>query len=152
VSASVHHAVTILAPVERVFSYLDDPQSALSLVPRLVEVREVAPLPNGGHRIRFVALGRHGKRCEWVSEHVDRLENEHVVVRARTDGFTTTAVRRFESTSDGTRLHGEVRYGVELPWPQRALTPVIELQLRRPMRAGLRSLLETVKARLEIGE
>jgi hypothetical protein len=48
------------APVETVFAYLDDPENSLALVPRLVEVNEVAPLPNGGHGIEYVALGRRG--------------------------------------------------------------------------------------------
>jgi len=70
-------------------------------------------------------------------------------VRARTEGVTTTAVRRFEETAKGTRLTGEVEYRVDIPWPQKALVPVIELQWRRAARKQLRTLLETVKGRVE---
>jgi hypothetical protein len=58
-------------------------------------------------------------------------------------------VRRLEETAEGTRLTGEVEYHVELPWPQKALVPVIELQWRRPGRRQLRRLLAIVKARVE---
>jgi len=149
VSQRVRQAVVIDAPVEKVFAYLDDPENSLALVPQLVEVKEIEPLPNGGHRIRFVALGRGGRLCEWVSEHLEREPNRLVVVRARTEGVTTTAVRRFEETAKGTRLTGEVEYRVDIPWPQKALVPVIELQWRRAARKQLRTLLETVKGRVE---
>jgi hypothetical protein len=112
-------------------------------------VKEVAPLPNGGHRLRFVALGRRGKLCEWVSEHIEHDPNRLVVVRARTERVTSTAVRRFEQTATGTRLTGEVEYRVEVPWPQKLLVPVMEFQWLRPGRKQLRAVLETVKARVE---
>ena len=140
VSQRVRQAVSINAPVEKVFAYLDVPENGLALIPQLVEVKEVAPLPNGGHRMRFVALGRRGKLCEWVSEHVERVPNELVVVRSHTDGVATTAVRRFEPTGEGSRLSGEVEYRYELPWPQKA------------MRKQLGRLLEVVKARVEADE
>jgi uncharacterized membrane protein len=152
VSQRVRQAVSIEAPVEKVFAYLDVPENGLALIPQLVEVKEVAPLPNGGHRMRFVALGRRGKLGEWVSEHVERVPNELVVVRSHTDGVATTAVRRFEPTGEGSRLSGEVEYRYKLPWPQKALVPLMEFQSRRTMRKQLGRLLEVVKARLEAGD
>ena len=56
-SQRVRHAISINAPVEKVFDYLDTPENSLALIPQLVEVKEITPLANGGHRIRFVALG-----------------------------------------------------------------------------------------------
>jgi hypothetical protein len=138
--------------VENVFDYLDVPENGLALVPQLVEVKEVVPLPNGGHRMRFVTLGRRGKPCEWVSEQVERVPNELVVVRSRTDGVETTALRRFERTAEGSRLTGELEYRFELPWPQKLLVPLMEFQSRRTMRKQLRRLLEVVRARVEAGE
>ncbi len=151
VSQRVRQAVLISAPVEKVFAYLDVPENGLALIPQLVEVKEVAPLPNGGHRMRFVTLGRRGKLCEWVSEHLERVPNQLVVVRAQTEGYTQTAVRRFEQTATGTNLSGEVEYGFELPWPQRVLVPVMEVQSRRTVRKELRRVLELVKVRVEAG-
>jgi carbon monoxide dehydrogenase subunit G len=93
VTQRIRQAVAISAPPEKVFAFLDAPENSLALIPQLVEVREVAPLPNGGHRVRFVALGRQGKLCEWVSAHIARVPNEQVVIRAHTEGVTTTAAR-----------------------------------------------------------
>ncbi len=145
----VRHAVAIRAPVEAVFAFLDVPENGLALIPQLVEVKEVAPLPNGGHRMRFIALGRRGKHCEWVSEHIERVPNERVVVRAHTEGVTTTATRRFEERPDGSLLRGDVEVRFDIPWPQRVLLPVMEFQARRPMRRQLRNTLEVIKARVE---
>ncbi len=148
-SQRVRHSVSINAPVEKVFEYLDTPENSLALIPQLIEVKDIAALPNGGHRIRFVALGRRGKLCEWVSEHVERVPNKLVVVRAQTEQLTSTATRRFEAIATGTRLTGEVEYRFELPWPQKVLAPLSEFQWRRPGRKQLRRVLEMVKARVE---
>jgi len=149
VSQRIRQVISIGAPVEKVFAYLDEPENGLALVPQLVEVKEVAPLPNGGHRLRFVARGRRGQLCEWLSETVERVPNQLVAVRAETEGYTSTAVRRLEETLAGTRLSGEVEYRIEVPWPQKVLVPVMEFQARRPMRKQLRTVLELVKARIE---
>jgi uncharacterized membrane protein len=147
----VRQEVSVNAPVEQAFAYLDNPENSLALVPSLVEVKEIASLENGGHRLRFVALGRGGKRCEWESEQTERVPNRLVVVRAHTEGMRTIATRRFEQTPTGTRLEAEVEYRVELPWPQKVLTPVVELQLRRQMRNQLGSLLSVIQGRIEAG-
>jgi uncharacterized membrane protein len=148
----VRQAVLINAPVEQAFAYLDKPENSLALIPALVEVKEIAPLDNGGHRLRFVALGRGGKRCDWESEQTERVPNQLVVVHAHTEGIRTIATRRFQQAPTGSRMDTELEYRVELPWPQKVLTPLIELQWRRPMRKQLRSLLAVVKGRIEAGE
>src|SRR3954454_19138873 len=94
----VRHTVAISAPAEKVFAFLDVPENTLALISQLVEVKQVTPLSNGGYRLRLVTLGRRGKLCEWVSEHVERVPNERVTVRAQTEGLTTTATRIFEET------------------------------------------------------
>jgi hypothetical protein len=149
VTQHVRQAITIDAPVEKVFAFLDVPDNGLALIPQLVEVRDVVPLPSGGHRMRFVTIGRRGKLCEWVSEHVEWVPNERVVVRAHTEGVTTIATRRFEDIPEGSLLDGEVAYRFDVPWPQKVLLPLMEFQARRPMRKQLRSVLELVKVRVE---
>lgn len=125
------------------------PRNGLALIPQLVEVKSVVALPGGGHRMQFVALGRRGKPCEWVSEPIEWVPNERVVVRAQTDGVTTTATRQFEEAPEGSVLRAELEYRFDVPWPQRVLLPLMEFQARRPMRKQLRGLLELVKVRVE---
>lgn len=90
-----------------------------------------------------------GKVCEWVSEHVECVPNKRVIVRATTEGVTTTATRSFEETPEGSILSGAVEYGFEVPWPQRVLLPLMEFQARRPMRRQLRNVLQLVKWKVE---
>jgi ligand-binding SRPBCC domain-containing protein len=87
----VRHAVAISAPAEKVFAFLDVPENTLALIPQLVEVKEVTPLSNGGYRLRFVTLGRRGKLCEWVSEHVERVPNERCNTRPSDAAGSTAA-------------------------------------------------------------
>jgi hypothetical protein len=141
--------VAIGAPPEKVFAFLEVPENGLALIPQLVEVKNVVPLPGGGHRMRFVTLGRRGKLCEWVSEHVEWIPNERAIVRAHTDGVTTTATRHFEKAPEGSLPRAEVEYRFDVPWPQKVLIPLMEFQARRPMRKQLRSVLELVKVRVE---
>jgi hypothetical protein len=69
-----------------------------------------------------------------MSEHIDRVPNEHVVIRAHTEGVTTTATRRFGATPDGSLLSGDVEYRFDVPWTAEVLLPLMEFQARRPMR------------------
>src|SRR5262249_49746906 len=133
----VRHAVSINAPVEQAFAYFDHPENSLALIPSLVEVTEVAPLDNGGHRLRFVALGRRGRRCHWESEQTDRVPNRLVVVHAHTEGMSTTATRRFERATTGTRLETELEGRGEGPRAPESPPPRMGLPLRRPMRKQL---------------
>ena len=71
VAQRVRQAVAIGAPREKVFAFLEVPENGLALIPQLVEVNNVVPLPDGGHRIQFVALVRRRKLCEWVSEPIE---------------------------------------------------------------------------------
>ena len=86
-----------------------------------------------------------------MSEQVERVPNELVIVRAHTEGITTTATRRFGRAGQSTRLVGEVEYRFDVPLPQKVLLPLMEFQARRPMRRQLRSVLELVKVRTEAG-
>jgi len=86
-----------------------------------------------------------------VSEQVEPVPNQLVIVRAHTEGITTTATRRFERTAQGSRLVGELEYRFDVPWPQKLLLPLMEFQARRPMRRQLRRVLELVKVRTEAG-
>lgn len=144
-------SIEIAAPVAEVFAYLDDPHRGLELLPDVTEVTSVEPLPNGGHRVRFRALGRGGRICDWESETLERVANERVVTRAETERLTTTSTRRFSETAGGTRLDAELVYDVGMPALALPLKPVTEFQLRKPYRLGLEALLARVKARIEGG-
>jgi hypothetical protein len=72
---------------------------------------------------------------------VDRNRSQPASLIGRQDAARFGDRWRFEQTPTGTRMETELEYRVELPWPQKALTPLMEFQTRRPMRKQLRSLL-----------
>ena len=147
----VHASVDIAAPVADAFGYLDDPTHSLELMPDVVEIGEVESLPNGGHRMRFRALGRGGRICDWISETVERVPDRRVVVRASTDRLTSLGTRESASTGAGTRLDATLEYDVSMPLLAMPLKPVTEFQMRKPTRRSLEALLLRAKTRIEQG-
>ena len=145
----VRGSVEIGVPVAEAFGYFDDPARSVELMPDVVEVDEIVSLPNGGHRVRFKALGRGGHVCDWVSETLEREPERRVVVHAATERLSTVGIREFTPTGNGTRLDATVEYDVEMPLLATPLKPVTEFQMRKPMRHSLEALLARTKARLE---
>jgi hypothetical protein len=149
VTQRVRGSVDIAVPVAEAFGYFDDPTRSVELMPDVVEVSDVESLPNGGHRVRFKALGRGGRVCDWVSETVERVPNRRVVARAATERLSTVGTREFTESGNGTRLDATVEYDVEMPLLASPLKPVTEFQMRKPMRRSLEALLVRAKTRIE---
>ena len=48
-----HKEVTIKAPVEKIFQYLDSPTNLPEVWPSFYQVRDIETLPEGGHRFTY---------------------------------------------------------------------------------------------------
>jgi len=59
--------ITIKAPVEKVFDYINEPTNLPEFWPSLVEIKDVQKLPRGGTRKRWV-YKMAGIRLEGISE------------------------------------------------------------------------------------
>ena len=46
---TLQKTITVKAPVEKVFKYIDEPTHLPEIWPSLFEVKDVESLPNGGH-------------------------------------------------------------------------------------------------------
>jgi carbon monoxide dehydrogenase subunit G len=149
VTQRVRGSIEIAVPVADAFGYLDDPERSVELLPDVVDVIDVESLPNGGHRVRFKALGRGGRVCNWVSETLERVPDRRVVVRATTERLSTVGTREFTESRNGTRVDVTVEYDVEMPLLATPLKPVTEFQMRKPMRRSLETLLARAKTRIE---
>lgn len=51
---TVERSITIDAPLEKVFEYMDHPPHQAGITPGIAEVRDVERLPNGGSRSEYV--------------------------------------------------------------------------------------------------
>ncbi|MGH3017175.1 MAG: SRPBCC family protein [Gaiellaceae bacterium] len=52
--ATITKTIMIDAPVKDVFAYLDEPMNLPEIWPSMVEVKDVATLPTGGHRFHWI--------------------------------------------------------------------------------------------------
>ncbi len=108
--ATIDKAITIDAPIEKVYAYLDDPMHLPVFWPSMIEVKDVKPLVNGGHRFQIL-YKMVGNRIEAVTETVDRKLNELIVRRTEGD-VESTFNWDFLPVGGTTKLHLKVDYKV----------------------------------------
>ena len=74
--AVLEKTCTINAPVEKVFSFLIDPNNWKEIDPNIIEIRNVQSLPNGGYRLscKYKIIG--GLHSEYDIEYTDVIPNE----------------------------------------------------------------------------
>ncbi len=111
--AKQEKTITINAPVEKVFSYIDGGTNLPEIWPSLVEVTDVQRLPNGGHSDRFV-YKMAGIRLEGTSEDVEYVPNQRIVTKT-TGGAESTQTWLFQPEASGTKVTFKVEYTVPIP-------------------------------------
>ncbi len=100
--AKFHKEVTIEAPVEKIFEYLDSPTNLPEVWPSFYQVKDVEDLPEGGHRFTYTynLAGRPSSGFMETSKHVT---NERIVETATGDIESTYAFM-FESRNGTTKV------------------------------------------------
>ena len=111
--AKVERTITINAPVEKVFSYLDEPTNLPEIWPSFVEVKDVKRLPSGGNSFGWV-YKMAGMPFKGTSEEVEYVPNERVVAKTK-GGIESTVTWTYQAEDGGTRLTLEVEYTVPVP-------------------------------------
>ena len=111
--AKLEKTITIKAPVEKVFNYIDDSTNLPEIWPSLVEVTDVQPLPNGGHTIRWV-YKMAGMRFKGTSEITEYVPNQRMVSKSKV-GVESTQTWTFQPAADGTKVIFGVEYTVPIP-------------------------------------
>lgn len=112
--AKVEKSILIDAPVEKVFSYVnEDPTNLLEIWPSMVDIKDVERLPNGGTRFRWV-MKFAGVRLEGTSEDIEFVPNQRVVSKTK-GGVESTATWTYEPEDGGTRVTTVTEYTVPVP-------------------------------------
>lgn len=111
--ASVTRSVTVHAPVEKVYHYLEDPTHLPEFWPSLVEVSDVHTLPNGGHSNHW-RYKMAGIPFEGTSEDVEHIANERIVSKTK-GGIASTQTWTLEPRGRDTEVTFEVDYTVPVP-------------------------------------
>ena len=111
--ARVEKTITINAPVEKVFDYIDQPTNLPEIWPSLMEIKDVQTLPNGGHTDRWV-YKMAGMRFEGTTEGIEHVTNQRIVSKTK-GGVASTQTWVFQPEAGGTKVTFEVEYNIPIP-------------------------------------
>ena len=141
--AKAEKTISINAPVETVFGYLDEPTNLPEIWPSMVEVKDVQRLPNGGASFQCV-YKMAGVRFEFTSEDTEHVANQRTVSKTK-GGIESTFIWMFQPEDDGTKLTAEVEYIVPIP----LLGKLAEAFIIKQNERELELVLANLKARME---
>jgi len=110
--AKVEKSITVNAPVEKVFVYVEDPTNQLEYLPSIVEVKDMTGQGVGAH-YRW-AYKMAGLRFEGESTLQEHIPNERIVVETK-GGIVSTWSWTFTPKDGGTQVHLTVEYTIPVP-------------------------------------
>jgi uncharacterized membrane protein len=141
--AKVQKAITINAPVEKVFSYLQQPANLPEIWPSILEVKDVKSLPNGGYSFQYV-YKMAGMHLKGTSEDIEYILNKRTVNKSR-GGIQATQEFTYQPEAGGTKLTWGIEYAVPVPLLGKLAEAVIVKMNEREAELVLANL----KARME---
>jgi uncharacterized protein YndB with AHSA1/START domain len=141
--AKVERSIVMHAPVEKVFGYAAVPSNLPEFIPSMMEVKDVQPLPNGGHRFRWV-YKMAGMRFEGTSEDVEFVPNQRLVAKY-SGGIEAIVTWTFLGEAGGTRVTFLGEYTVPVPLLGRLAEAIVVKVNEHETEA----LLANLKARME---
>jgi uncharacterized protein YndB with AHSA1/START domain len=103
--------ITVDAPVERVFEFVDSPKNLPQIWPGLFEIRDVSVLPNGGHKFYWL-YNMAGKQIKGTVETLEHVYNQRIV--DKTTGDMESVITWTFSGSNGKT---KVKFAAEYPTP-----------------------------------
>ena len=108
----VERSIIINAPVEKVFSYISDPNSELESIPSITDIRDITGQGVGqrwGWSYKMFGVSLKGE-----SEVIEYIPNQRLVHKS-TGGITSTWTYTFNPEAGGTRLNVIVEYTIPVP-------------------------------------
>jgi len=110
--AKIERSITINAPVEKVFTYIDDPINNPDWLPSYMEVHDVTGSGVGQH-YRW-AYKMAGLRLEGENTVTEHIPNKRRVVQSK-GAVTSTWIFSFEPHNGGTKMKLDVEYTIPIP-------------------------------------
>ncbi|HSR35369.1 MAG TPA: SRPBCC family protein [Anaerolineae bacterium] len=141
--AKIVKTIIIDAPVEEVFSYVEEPANVPEYWPSVIEVRDVESLPGGGFKYRWV-YKMAGVRFEGGTETTEFVVNQRTVSE-NSGGVSGTVTWTYQSEAGKTQVTFEAEYTVHFP----LLRKLAESFLVKLNEQEAETLLANVKAKLE---
>jgi uncharacterized membrane protein len=108
----VKRSITINAPVEKVFNYIEDPMNQPEWVPSIMEIMDVSGSGVGQHfRWTYKMAGVLLKGETTATEHIP---NERIVTQSK-GGVTSTWIFNFKTHDGGTMMELDIEYTIPIP-------------------------------------
>lgn len=142
--AKIHETISIEAPADRVFEHLTHPENLPEIWPSLVEVSNVQRSSDGTHSFDWV-YKMVGIRFKGHADTVELEANRRAVVK-NVSGIPSTFHWSYEGDENRTNLSLEIEYSI----PGKLLEKLAEPLVRRINEHEARTLLQNLKARLEM--
>ena len=141
--AKLTRTITINAPVEKVFGFMNDPGNLPEIWPSMVEVKEIKPAPVGSYNFSWV-YKMAGLRIEGASETSEFIANQRIVTKS-VKGINSTFVWQYEPKDAETKLTVEVEYIIPVP----LLGKLAESFIVKQNEHEAEAMLANLKARME---
>jgi uncharacterized protein YndB with AHSA1/START domain len=111
--SKLERSITINAPVEKVFDYINNQTHLPEIWPSLIEVTDMKPLPNGGwsNRWKYKMAGIH---LSGTSEDIEHVANQRIVSKTK-GGADSIQTWTFEPEDGGTKVTFAVEYTIPIP-------------------------------------
>lgn len=107
---TIEKSIVVKASPTKVFDYMRDPAHLPEIWPSMVEVKDVADLPNGGHRYHWI-YKMAGVRLEGDSETVEFEPDKHIVQKG-TGQIPSTFDWTFTPENGSTKVNTKVEYEI----------------------------------------
>ena len=141
--AKVERTVSIDAPVEKIFTYIEDPMNELEWFPGLMEVKDVTGSGKDLHyRFTYKMIGL---RLQGESSVTEYVPNERLVTQSK-GGIVSTWTWTFTPQNGGTMVTVTIEYTIPIP----VLGKVAEAVARKWTEREANMAAANIKARMEV--
>jgi len=142
--AKLKRSITIHAPIEKVFTFMNDPRNLPDIWPSMIDVKDVTQSKAGGFNFGWV-YKMAGIRFDGASEVVDYVENQRTVTQS-TKGIESRFTWLYDTVGKDTKLTVDIEYKVPVP----VLGKLAENVIVKQNEHEAEILLENLKNRMEI--
>ncbi len=140
----IHRKISIHAPVDKVFDFMDDPHNLPEVWPSMVEVRNVTPAPAGGYNFDWV-YKMAGIRIDGTTETIEHAPNERIVTQSK-KGIDSKFTWKYRYEGNITEITVDTEYNIPIP----LIGKLAEALIVKQNEHEADTLLDNLKNRMEI--
>ncbi len=139
----LHNSIDIKAPVEKVFSYLEDPRNGPEWIHSMVEVKDIKGPGLGNHYNWTWKMA--GVKFNGESDLVEDLPNEKIVVKSK-GTVESTWTFKLEPHGDMTHLDLDVDYKIPIPVVGKVAEKIVLKQNERESEIDMQNIKEKLES------